>query len=73
MVAARTGENEAEGDERLDDVFRQAREAADKARKAVAHARYWTFLAPLVGAFCASFAVTIGGKQRDRVIVICGN
>ena len=48
----------------------QAREAADKARKAVAHAMYWTFLALLVGAFCASFAATIGGKQRDRVIVI---
>jgi hypothetical protein len=31
---------------------------------------YWTFLALLVGAFSASFAATIGGKQRDRVIVI---
>jgi hypothetical protein len=54
----------------VDDVFAQAREAADKARKAVAHAMYWTFLALLVGAFCASFAATIGGKQRDRVMVI---
>jgi hypothetical protein len=24
----------------------------------------------LVGAFCASFAATIGGRQRDHVIVI---
>jgi len=70
VVAARTGGNEAEGNKRVDDVFAQAREAADKARKAVAHAMYWTFLALLVGAFCASFAATIGGKQRDRVMVI---
>jgi hypothetical protein len=31
---------------------------------------YWTFLALLVGAFCASFAATIGGKQRDNVVII---
>ena len=70
VVAVRTGGNQAEGDKLVDDVFAQAREAADKARKVVAHAMYWTFLALLVGAFCASFAATIGGKQRDRVIVI---
>jgi hypothetical protein len=70
VVVARTGGNEAEADKRVDDVFGQAREAADKARKAVAHAMYWTFLALLVGAFCASFAATIGGKQRDHVVVI---
>jgi hypothetical protein len=70
VVAARTGGNEAEGDKLVDDVFAEAREGADKARKAVAHAMYWTFLALLVGAFCASFAATIGGKQRDRVLVI---
>jgi hypothetical protein len=31
---------------------------------------YWTFLALLVGAFCASFAATIGGAQRDHIVVI---
>jgi hypothetical protein len=31
---------------------------------------YWTFLALLIGAFCASFAATIGGKQRDRVVIV---
>jgi hypothetical protein len=31
---------------------------------------YWTFLALLIGAFCASFAATIGGKQRDHVVAI---
>ena len=42
-------------------------EAADAARKSTAHVLYWTFLALLVGAFCASVAAIIGGKQRDRV------
>ncbi|MFY9803421.1 MAG: hypothetical protein WA211_02975 [Candidatus Acidiferrales bacterium] len=70
VVAARTGMNESDAEKRVDDVFAQAREAADKARKAVAHAMYWTFLALLVGAFCASFAATIGGKQRDHVVVV---
>jgi hypothetical protein len=27
----------------------------------------WTFVALLTGAFCASFAATVGGRQRDHV------
>jgi hypothetical protein len=70
VVAARTGISEPDAEKRVDGAFVQAQEVADAARKAVAHAMYWTFLALLVGAFCASFAATIGGRQRDRVIVI---
>jgi hypothetical protein len=70
IVAARTGVSEPDAEKRVDDVFTQAQQAADAARKALAHAMYWTFLALLVGAFCASLAATIGGKQRDRVAVI---
>ena len=33
----------------------------------VAHSMYWTLLALLVGAFCASVAATVGGNQRDRM------
>jgi hypothetical protein len=51
-------------------VFAQATQAADTARKAVAHSMYWTFLALLLGAFCASLAATIAGKQRDRVVIV---
>ncbi len=69
VVAAKTGVSEPEAEKRVDDVFARARQAADNARKAVAHSMYWTFLALLIGAFCASFAATIGGKQRDRVLV----
>ncbi len=70
VVAARTGVSEADAEKQVDDVFTQARQAADKVRKAIAHAMYWSFLALLIGAFCASFAATIGGSQRDRVIVV---
>ncbi len=70
VVSARTGVSETDAEKRVDDVFTQARQAADKARKATAHAMYWAFLALLIGAFCASFAATIGGRQRDRVIVV---
>jgi hypothetical protein len=28
----------------------------------------WAFLALLIGAFCASFAANIGGRQRDQVV-----
>ncbi|MFI5070860.1 MAG: hypothetical protein ACHP8A_08210 [Terriglobales bacterium] len=70
LVAARTGLTQAEAEQRVSEVFTQARQATDNARKALAHSMYWMFLALLIGAFCASFAATIGGKQRDRVVVI---
>ena len=70
IVKARTGVSEPEAGKRVDDAFAETQQAADKARKAVAHSMYWTFLALLVGAFCASFAATIGGRQRDNVVVI---
>ena len=70
LVATKTGVPAPEAQKRVDEVFNQTRQAADQARKALAHSMYWTFLALLVGAFCASFAATVGGKQRDRVPLI---
>jgi hypothetical protein len=70
LVAARTGLSQTEAEQRVSDVLTQSLQAADIARKAVAHSLYWTFLALLIGAFCASFAATIGGKQRDHVVTI---
>ena len=70
LVAARTGLTHTDAEQRVSDVLTQARQAADTVRKAVAHSLYWTFLALLIGAFCASFAATIGGKQRDHVVTI---
>jgi hypothetical protein len=68
LVAARTGLSLPQAEQRVSDVFTEARQAADKARKTVAHALYWIFVSLLIGAFCASFGATIGGRQRDRGI-----
>ena len=38
--------------------------------KAIAHSLYWTFVAMLMGAFCASTAATIGGRERNRMAII---
>jgi hypothetical protein len=70
VVAARTGMSETEAEKSVEDVYAQDQLAADTARKAIAHSMYWTFLALLVGAFSASLAATMGGKQRDNVVVI---
>ena len=70
VIRTKTGASEADAEKRVDDAFAQAQDMADTARKAVTHAMYWTFLALLIGAFSASVAATIGGKERDRVVVI---
>lgn len=67
MVSARTGVSMLEAERRVDEAFVQAQQNADDARKAIAHSMYWTFLALLIGAFCASYAATVGGRQRDHV------
>ncbi len=67
LVSARTGLSEGEAQRRVSEVIDQDRAAADEARRATAHLLYWTFLALLLGAFCASYAATIGGRQRDQV------
>jgi hypothetical protein len=70
LVIARTGLNQTDADKRVSDVVARAGQAAETVRKATAHVLLWTFIALLIGAFCASFAATIGGKQRDRVPAI---
>jgi hypothetical protein len=69
VVAARTGMNESEAEKRVSDVFEQAQSSADKVRSAIARFSLWLFVALLCGAFCASYAGTIGGRQRDHVPV----
>jgi hypothetical protein len=72
-IAARTGTSQAEAEKRVDDTVAkiksaetQAREAADKARKAAAAAAIVTSLAMVIGAFIASVAGALGGKLRDE-------
>jgi hypothetical protein len=67
LVSAKTGLNQNDATERVSDVVRQARQTADSARKATARLLLWTFLALLIGALCASYAATIGGRQRDHM------
>ena len=79
-VASRTGLNQVDADKRVADTVAQekaaladaetkARDAADAARKAGAYLALWMFVALLAGALCACYAATIGGRQRDAVVV----
>jgi hypothetical protein len=70
LVAARTGLTNADADKRVGETFDKAKEAADSARKILAHTLLWAFCALLIGAFSASFTATIGGRQRDHVVII---
>jgi hypothetical protein len=70
LVAAKTGLNPSDAAKRVSDTIADARQAEDTARKATAHLLLWIFLALLIGAFCASYAATIGGRQRDHVKLI---
>jgi len=70
LVAARTGLSQTGAEKRVADVVAGAQQAAETARQAVAHALLWVFLALLTGAFFASFAATIGGRQRDHVAIV---
>jgi|SRR5579883_68335 hypothetical protein len=67
LISAQTGLSQAEAQQRAASIIEQARQAADAARKATARLLLWTFLALLIGAFCASYAATIGGRQRDNL------
>lgn len=70
LVAQRTGISQPEAERRVTDAITQARQGIDDARKATAHFLLWLFLSLLLGAFSASFAATIGGRQRDHVKAI---
>ena len=70
LVSARTGLPQTEADKRVSDVFANAQLNVEAARKATAHTLLWIFLALLIGAFCASFSATIGGRQRDNVVTV---
>jgi hypothetical protein len=74
VIGERTGISQAEAEQRINDAVAtmqaaetKAREAADDARKAAAYTTLWIAVALLIGAFAASFAATIGGRQRDNV------
>jgi hypothetical protein len=79
MVARQTGLGAADAEKRVAAVFdkartesvnqeQQAKQLADQTRKSAMYSALWMVVALLIGAFVASLAATLGGKQRDRVI-----
>ena len=67
LVSARTGMTESDAEQRVSQNFANAEQALDTARKSAAKLSLWIFVALLAGAFSASVAATIGGRQRDNV------
>lgn len=76
VVADRTGLSQQDAQQRVSETFARvqttlqeaettAREAADEARAASAYAALWVFISLLIGAFIASLAATLGGRQRE--------
>jgi hypothetical protein len=73
LIAARAGISQADAEKRVDQTVTaikaadvKARQAADSARKAAATASIYTALSMLIGAFIASVAAALGGRQRDE-------
>ncbi|MBB5577982.1 MULTISPECIES: hypothetical protein [Rhizobium] len=73
IISARTGLSETDARNRVDAVLKQiddaksaAKEAADKVRKTGATTALVGALSLLVGAFIASAASALGGRQRDE-------
>ena len=76
LVARRTGLPQADAEIRVTQVtdaarlaatsaVAKAKEVAEAARRASAYLGLWVFVSLLFGAFCAAYAGTIGGRQRD--------
>jgi hypothetical protein len=76
VVAQRSGVSAVEAEQRVNELFSRlqaqwreaqafAKDATDVARKTSAYGALWLFVSLLSGAFAASFAATLGGKQRD--------
>lgn len=72
VVSQRTGISQQDAEKRVNETYAQiekkkqeAKEAADKARKASAAASLLLFISLLIGAFVASYAAIVGGRQRD--------
>ena len=70
MISGQAGITPVEAGQRVTNTLNDARQALDLARKTTAHALLWMFIALLAGAFCSSYAATIGGRQRDHIRTI---
>jgi hypothetical protein len=66
VVASRTGLSQDEAQKRVDQTIAQAKDAADKARKAALAVALWSAIALLAGALAAAIAAAEGGKLRNE-------
>ena len=69
VIAARTGISQADAEQRVNQTIAQAKEAADRARRAAAKFSLWIAISLLAGAFSASLAAAEGGKLRNEPLV----
>jgi len=76
LVSHRSGMSQQDAEKRVTDTYarmqakarevsNEAKAAADSARRASSYAALWLFISLLIGAFVASVAATVGGRQRD--------
>jgi hypothetical protein len=70
LITAQTGLGQVAAENRVSLVFTEVQDAANANRRTLAHLSLWAFIALLIGAFSASLAATIGGKERDRVQLV---
>jgi len=68
IVAQRTGVPQAEAEKRVDDAFKSAREAADKARRAGILAGFVTAASLVISFGAAWWAAMSGGHHRDNSV-----
>jgi hypothetical protein len=66
IVAARGGLSQADAEARVDTVITQAKQTADKTRKATALFGLWLAASMLAGALSAALAAIEGGNLRNR-------
>jgi hypothetical protein len=67
IVAAQTGMSQTAAEQQVSNVIEGARQTADQVRKTTSRFLLWSFVALFFGAFSASYAATIGGRQRDHM------
>ncbi|MBV8054948.1 MAG: hypothetical protein JO071_06880 [Deltaproteobacteria bacterium] len=70
LISAQTGLSQVAAENRVSVVFAAVQDSVNANRKALARLSLWMFIALLIGAFSASLAATIGGKERDRVQLV---
>ena len=73
LIAQETGVSQNEAEKRVTDTFQQVQKVIQDAqqkleitRKVAAHSSLWMFVILGLGAFFASLAATLGGRQRDN-------